>query len=169
MRKVLMVLILICCLVLPGTLFHFWSWAGIKPDLAMLWVIYLALHHRLSQSLGYGLATGLIVDFYLGHNIGLYALTLTVVSLLASLIQRRWYKDNIPLIAALVFIVTLLGQTMVFLIALTAGLNWFFGDAFKLIVGIAFYNSLLVPITYPLIHKSFTEGLLRQKKEYELF
>ena len=169
MRKLLMVLILICCLVLPGTLFHYWSWAGIKPDLAMLWVIYLALHHRLDQSVGYGLGIGLIVDFYLGNNIGLYAITFTVVALLASLIQQRWYKENIPLTAALVFIVSLLGQTLVFLIALTAGLNWFFGDAIKLIVGIAFYNSLLVPITYPFIHKSFNEGFLRPKTKYELF
>lgn len=162
-RIFLIFIIFFFCLVLPGTLFHYWSWAGIKPDLAMLWVIYIALHYRPAQGIAYGIVIGLIVDLYFGRYIGLYAITLAVVALLISLLQQRWYRENIPLTMVLVFIVTVLGQTLMVLTAKTTGLHWFFGDAFKVIFGIAFYNSLLVPITYPLIHRSFTRGLLHQK------
>lgn len=166
-RFLLMVVILILCLVLPGTLFHYWSWAGIKPDLAMLWVIYIALHHRPAQGALYGMAIGLIVDFYLGRYIGLYTLTLAVVALLISFLQQKWYRDNIPLTMGLVFAATLLGQTLIVILAKAAGLNWVIEDAFRIILGIALYNTLLVPITYPIVHRSFTRGLLYQKPRFE--
>lgn len=166
-RNITMLLILILCLILPGTLFHYWSWAGIKPDLAMLWVIYIALHHRPGTGAIYGLIIGLIVDMYIGRYIGLYGITFAVVALLISLIQQRWYRENIPLTMILVFIVTVLGQTLLVLVVKTAGIDWLFGEAYKVIFGIAFYNSLLVPITYPFIHRSFTEGLLYQKTKFE--
>lgn len=166
-RNFLMLIILLFCLVLPGTLFHYWSWGGIKPDLAMLWVIFLALHHRPSQGIVYGFLSGLIVDLYYGRYIGLYAITLAVVALLISFLQQRWYRENIPLTMVLVFIVTVMGQALMVIVAKTAGLNWFLGEAFKVIFGIAFYNSLLVPITYPLIHRSFASGLLHKKAKFE--
>jgi len=53
------------------------------------------------------------------------------------------------------------------LIAKAAGLHWFVGEALQIIIGIAFYNSLLVPITYPLIHRAFTSGCLYKKTEFE--
>ncbi len=165
-RYLLMFAILMVCLILPGTVFHYWSWAGIKPDFAMLWVIYLALHHRPAEGITYGIISGLLVDMYFGRYIGLYAITFAVVALLISLLQQRWYKENIPLTMVLAFIVSFLGQTMIVIIASTAGLNWYFVEAFKIILGIALYNSLLVPLTYPLIHKSFTSGLLHQKSKY---
>lgn len=168
MKRIFLILgISLLCLIFQGTLFHFFSWAGIKPDLAMLWVIYLALHHRPAQGIAYGMTIGLIVDLYFGRYIGLYAITLAMVALLISLLQQRWYRENIPLTMVLVFIITILGQTLIVLIAKITGLHWFFGDASKVVFGIAFYNSLLVPITYPLIHRSFTKGLLHQKSKFE--
>lgn len=166
-RNLLMLVILLICLILPGTVFHYWSWAGIKPDLAMLWVIYISLHHRPAQGIVYGFIAGLIVDFYFGRYLGLYAITFAGVALLISLLQQRWYKENIPLTMLLAFTVTFLGQTLIMVIASTAGLNWFIGEAYKVILGIALYNCLLVPLTYPFLHRSFSSGLLHQKAKFE--
>jgi rod shape-determining protein MreD len=166
-RNFFMLIILAFCLILPGTVFHYLSWAGIKPDLAMLWVIYIVLHQRPMQGLISGFIAGLIVDMYFGRYIGLYAITLTVVALIISFMQQRWYRDNIPLTMVLVFITTALGQTLMVVIAKTTGLNWFFGDALRIIFGISLYNSLLVPITYPFVHRSFTSGFLHQKSKFE--
>lgn len=162
-----MLVILILCLVLSGTVFHYWSWNGIKPDLAMLWVIYIAMHLKPAEGITNAFVTGLIVDLYLGRYVGLYAITLAVVALLIGILQKRWYKENIPLTMTLVFLVTVTGQTLMVFLAGTAGLQWSFRDAFRIIFGVSFYNSLLVPLTYPLIHKSFTFGLLHKKEKYE--
>jgi len=165
-RKILMFIILIFCLILPGTVFHYWSWGGIKPDLAMLWLIYIALHHRPVEGAVYGLATGLLVDLFFGRYIGMYTITLVVVALLISFLQQRWYRENVVLTIVLVFMGTFLGQAIIFLLAITAGLNWYPGEAIRVIIGISLYNSLLVPLTYPLIHRSFTKGWLLKKANY---
>lgn len=160
-RYLLMFIILILCLIFQGTVFQYWSWAGIKPDLAMLWVTYMAMHHRPVEGMVFGFVAGLIVDLFLGRYIGLYAIVLTVLALVIGFLQQRWYRENIPLTMVLVFMVTFLGQTLLALVAATAGLDWVFGSAAKMIFGISLYNCLLVPLTYPLIHKSFTKGLLK--------
>ena len=166
-RNILMLIILIFCLILPGTVFHYWSWGGIKPDLVMLWLIYIALHHRPFEGIVYGLVTGLVADLFLGRYIGIYTITLAAVALLISLLQQRWYRENVVLTIVLVFMGTFLGQSIIFLLAVTAGLNWYLGEAIRVIIGISLYNSLLVPLTYPLIHRSFTKGWLQQKSDYK--
>jgi len=166
-RFLVLLFMLLLCLVLPGTLFHYLSWGGIKPDLAMLWVIYIALHYRPVEGMVHSFIIGFIIDCYLGRYIGLYAIVLTVVALMTSFLQKRWYKENIPLTMVFVFFLTALGHILMVLIVNTAGLQWSLGTAIRVISGTAFYNCLLVPLTYPFLHRSFTRGLLYHKPEYE--
>lgn len=167
MRYILIILMLILSLVLPGSLFHFWAWSGIKPDLVMLLVIYIALHHRLFAGAMWGLGIGILEDLYLGHFMGMYAFTLTVVALLSGWLAQRWYRDNFPLINLLVFAVSIVGQLLVAFLSLGAGLQWSLGDILPVAVEVAIYNAILVPATYPLIHRSFLYGWLRYQPKYE--
>jgi rod shape-determining protein MreD len=167
MRYVLIALMFLLSLILPGTLFHFWSWSGVKPDLLMLLTIYMAMHHRLPSSLLWGLGAGLLEDLYLGRYIGMYTLTLVVVAFLSNWLSERWYRDNFLLATFMVFLVTVVGQIFVAFLSLGAGLQWSAGDITQLVLGVALYNSVLVPITYPLIHRSFQHGWLRYRPRYE--
>ncbi|NLM22406.1 MAG: rod shape-determining protein MreD [Peptococcaceae bacterium] len=168
MKRNIVLFVLLClCLVLQGTLFQYLSIGGIKPDLVMLLVIYIALHQKPLVGLFYGFGCGLIVDMYLGRYIGLYAFILAVVALLVSFIQRKWYRENVILTMVLVFLLTFLGQLLMVLVAVTSGLQWSARNPFDTIMGISFYNCLLVPLTYPLIHRSFTQGILKSKDRYE--
>jgi rod shape-determining protein MreD len=51
------------------------------------------------------------------------------------------------------------------LVAITSGLHWSLRSPFDVIMGVSLYNSLLVPFTYPLMHRSFMKGLLQSKYE----
>jgi len=167
MRYILIAAMLLLSLILPGTLFHFWSWSGIKPDLLMLLTIYIAMHHRLSSGVIWGLSAGLLEDLYLGRYIGMYTLTLAVVAFLSYWLAERWYRENFLLTTFMVFIVTVVGQTLIGFLSLGAGLQWSLGDIARLVIGVALYNAVMVPITYPLIHQSFQRGWLRFKPRYE--
>ncbi|ADY56755.1 rod shape-determining protein MreD [Syntrophobotulus glycolicus DSM 8271] len=169
MRYFLMAGILVLCLIFPGTLFYYLSWDGIKPDLAMLWLIYLALHHRTSEGVILAAVTGLIVDLYLGRYLGLYVFTFIVLALGSSYFQKRWYRDNIPLTTVLVFCLSLIGQALIAFLTSAAGLNWSLGYTARLIILISLYNALLVPITYPPVHRSFTAGWLKKRSKYDLY
>ncbi|MDR3585507.1 MAG: rod shape-determining protein MreD [Desulfosporosinus sp.] len=167
MRYVLLVVMFLLSLILPGTVFHFWAWSGIKPDLLMLLTIYMAMHHRLSTSVLWGLGAGLLEDLYLGRYIGMYTLTLAVVACLSFWLAERWYRDNFLLTTFMVFVVTIVGQVVVAFLSLGAGLHWSLGDIGQLVLGVALYNAILVPVTYPLIHRSFLHGWLRYRPRYE--
>ena len=167
MRYILIALMLILSFVLPGTVFYFWAWSGIKPDLVMLLVIYVALHHRLFAGAIWGLGAGILEDLYLGHFVGMYAFTLTVVALLSSWLAQRWYRENFPLINLLVFVISFLGQLLVGFLSLGAGLQWSLGGILRVTAGVSIYNAILVPVTYPFIHRSFLYGWLRYQPKYE--
>lgn len=167
MRYVLIAVMFLLCLILPGTVFHFWSWSGIKPDLLMLLTIYIAMHHRLPSSVLWGLGAGLIEDLYLGRYIGMYTLTLAVVAFLSYWLAERWYRENFLLTTFMVFLVTAVGQILIAFLSLGAGLQWSPGDIARLVIGVSFYNAVLVPITYPMIHRSFLRGWLRYRPRYE--
>ncbi|SPF31739.1 Rod shape-determining protein MreD [Candidatus Desulfosporosinus infrequens] len=167
MRYVLLTVMFLLSLILPGTVFHFWAWSGIKPDLLMLLTIYMAMHRRLRASVLWGLGAGLLEDLYLGRYIGMYTLTLAVVAYLSYWLAERWYRDNFLLTTFMVFIVTVAGQVVVAFLSLGAGLHWSLGDIGQLVIGVALYNAILVPVTYPLIHRSFLHGWLRYRPRYE--
>lgn len=166
-RYVLLAMMFILSLVLPGTLFHFWAWAEIKPDLLMLLTIYVAMHHRLSSSLFWGLGAGLLEDLYLGRYIGMYTLTLTVVAYLSYWLGERWNRENYLLTTFMVFLVTIAGQLLVAFLNLGAGLQWSLGNILLVVIGVSFYNAVLVPLTYPFIHRSFLRGWLAYRPKYE--
>ena len=167
MRYFLIAVMFLLSLILPGTVFHFWSWSGIKPDFLMLLTIYIAMHHRLPASVFWGLGAGLLEDLYLGRYIGMYTLTLAVVAFLSNWLAERWYRDNFILTTFMVFLVTAVGQILVAFLNLGAGLQWPLGDITHLVLGVSLYNAVMVPITYPLIHRSFLRGWLRYKPRYE--
>ena len=167
MRYVLIAVMFLLSLILPGTLFHFWSWSGIKPDLLMLLTIYIAMHHRLPSGLLWGLGAGLLEDLYLGRYIGMYTLTFAVVAALSYWLAERWYRENFLITTFIVLIATSAGQILVAFLSLGAGLHWSPTDISRLVIGVSLYNAILVPLTYPWIHQSFVRGRLRYRPRYE--
>ena len=144
MKRNIVLFVLLClCLVLQGTLFQYLSIGGIKPDLVMLLVIYIALHQKPLVGLAYGFGCGLIADMYLGRYIGLYAFILAVVALLVSFIQKKWYRENVILTMILVF--SYFSRPVVDGFGSVIGLQWSARNPFDTIMGISFYNCLLVP------------------------
>lgn len=168
MRYLILAVLFLLSLILPGTLFYYWSWAGIKPDLVMLLAIYVAMHqHRLSAGVVWGLGTGLLVDMYLGRYFGMYALTLAVVAIFSWWLAQRWNRENYPLTTLLVFTVTVAGQLCIAFLSAGAGLQFSGQDVLRLVLGVSAYNAILVPLTYPWIHRSFMQGWLRYRPKYE--
>lgn len=167
MRYIVLAVLFLLSLTLQGTVFHFWSWSGIKPDLPMLLTMYIAMHNRPAFAGIVGLIFGLCVDLYLGRYLGMYTLTLTIVALISSWLAERWYRENFLLTVFLVFLVSVVGQFIVGFLGLAAGLPWSSGGILRLVFGISLYNALLVPLTYPWMHHSFLHGVLRYRPKYE--
>jgi rod shape-determining protein MreD len=167
MRYLIIIILLILSFVLSGTVFYYWDWSGIKPDLIMLLIIYIALHSRLHTAALWGLGSGILEDLYLGHFIGMYSFTLVTAALLSYWLIQRWHRENFLFVHILVFAVTFACQLILAVLGLGVGMHWQISDILGIAAGIALYNVVLVPATYPLIHRSFLHGWLRYRPKYE--
>ena len=168
MRYFLMVIIFIFALIAPRTVFYYLSPWGIRPDLIMLWTIYISLYSQPRSAVAAAFVMGLLTDLYIGSIIGQYTIALCAVALVSIRLQEGWDKEKIALAAALVFAVTLAGQAVMAFLAALSGFGWTFAENVKIIGGVAVYNALLVLPTFFLIKGSFSKGWLHKSTGYDL-
>ena len=149
-------------LIVPGTLFHDLSPWGIRPDLIMLWTIYLSLYSQPNIALTGAFVMGFLTDLYIGSAIGRYTLTLCIVALICIRLQKGWDRDRMPLVVMLVLAVTLTGQAAMALLGGLAGFGQPLAETAVIIGGVAVYNALLVLPTFAPAHR-FLSGNLSEK------
>ena len=122
---------------------------GITPDLLTIWVVYLALKEGQMAAMPWGFATGLAFDLLTGNFIGLSALTKTVAAVTAG----YFYNENkTPLILGsyrflvIVLIVSLVHNTIYFLIFTQGSEIGFMGAIFRVGLATSFYTATLTLI-----------------------
>ncbi|MCL1852431.1 MAG: rod shape-determining protein MreD [Peptococcaceae bacterium] len=161
-----MALIFIVALIAPGTVFFYLSPWGIRPDLMMLWLIYLSLYSQPRGALLGAFVMGFLTDLYMGSAIGHYTFTLCATALICIRLQKGWDKGRILPVTALVLAVTLAGQTIMVLLAALAGAAQPLAATVKVVLGVSLYNTLLTPLTFPLVRRLFVRRIFRAEPLY---
>ncbi|HWJ03826.1 MAG TPA: rod shape-determining protein MreD [Verrucomicrobiae bacterium] len=154
-------------IVLQTTLFDFWKFAGVKPDLVLLLVIYFAFTNGPLKGALLGLLFGALVDLQVGYNLGMYALAFVVAGFIAGWFETRMYKENLLIALLVTFVTTVISQEIIWFTGSVVGFNWDFKENLRWILFLAIYNTCLVPFTYPWFHASITRGLLRYRPKHE--
>ncbi len=162
MRWVALALLLVVCLVLETTLFHWLSILGVQPDLVLILVVFFALFSGSSGGAFFGFLGGLAQDALTGQYLGLNALTKLVIGYSVAQVERKVYKDY-PLIPVMVvFMVSLANQILVFILSAPFTAQPPFPEIFlKVILPAGGYNSLIAGLTYSRFRRSITRGWLK--------
>ncbi|MCL1791359.1 MAG: rod shape-determining protein MreD [Peptococcaceae bacterium] len=169
MKYLVLVIIFLLALVAPGSVFFFLSPWGIGPDLVMLWTIYMSLYSQPRGGLLGAFVMGFVTDLYIGSAVGQVTLVLCVVALISIWLRRRWNKEKVLPVTALVFLVSLAGQIALMVLAGLAGLGvaGLAGVAgvtgfepsmwanVRVVFGVSLYNAVLVPLTFPPVRRLF--------------
>lgn len=166
-RYIGMGILFLLALLLQSTLFNYLAVYGVKPDLVLILVIYFAFTNGPWRGAVIGMTFGLLEDFYVGRFVGMNFLALLVVGLVAGWLETKLYKNNLLIALVVVYIISALGQSIVLLSGAAAGLNWNVRENFSTVMALALYNACLVPVSYPLFHRSVTKGILRLKLHHE--
>lgn len=161
-----MVILFIFCLIAPGTVFSYLSPWGIRPDLMMLFVICFSCYAAVRPALLMAGVAGLLTDLYIGSNLGLYTFTFCVVALVCIRLQKGREKEGRALAAGLVFAVSLVGQSVMALLAALSGFGWSLGEGVKMVCGVAGYNALVMLLVYPGVRRFFWERCWRKRAKY---
>lgn len=158
MRKVITVigLIIVFFLIyfLQVNIFSTFTIAGIKPNLFVIYVLFIGLFANQFLGISLGVVFGIILDLLYGKTIGISAVMLCVIGYLGSYFDKNFSKENKLTIIFMVAGATLiyeLGAYFLNSIILEFSREYFY--FIKIVLIEILYNVLLAIILYPLIQK----------------
>ena len=139
---------------LQANVFSTFTIAGIKPNLFVIYVLFIGLFANHILGISFGVVIGLLLDFLYGKTIGVTATMLCVIGYLAAYFDKNFSKEN-----KLTIILMVAGATVIFELGTYLLNSFFLGfDAeylyfTKIVLIEVLYNVLLSIILYPLIQK----------------
>ena len=158
MRKILTVIGLIIVFFviyfLQVNIFSTFTIAGVRPNLFVIYVLFIGLFANQIVGISLGVIFGIILDLLYGKTIGVSAVMLCVIGYLGSYFDKNFSKEN-----KLTIIFMVAGSTFIYELG-SYFLNSIileFSREYLYFLKIAFleilYNVLLSIIIYPLIQK----------------
>ncbi len=97
------ILLLILAFILQTTWIHAFEIIGLRPDLVVLVLIYIALRSGSFEATLLGFAIGLIQDIDMPHNLGLNALVNAIVGFAVGWVRLHITAENFLVQIALIF------------------------------------------------------------------
>ena len=150
----IMCIVFIIIYILQANFFSWFTIAGIKPNLFVIFVAFLGLFGGKYTGLTAGVITGLVLDFSIGKNVGVSAIMLAVVGILSSYLEKNFSKDSKITIILIMMASTLIYEVGVYVInAIIFSYEVVIWNIIRILVIEVLYNAILTIILYPLIQK----------------
>lgn len=95
MKKVLSVIIIFLVFVfiyfLQSNFFTWFNIAGVKPNLFIIFILFIGLFLGKIYGITWGIIIGLLIDFFVGSAIGINAISLAIAGLLRRCICQKLF------------------------------------------------------------------------------
>lgn len=151
-----LVLVLIGFLIyfLQANFFKWFTIAGVKPNLFVIYILFIGLFGNKSMGIIYGSVWGLFLDLLFEERVGINLFGLTVIGIIATIFDKNFSKDSRITIMFMVF-----GSTVIFEV-ITYFMNYVLYSAnmeilkfVQILIIENVYNILITIIIYPLIQR----------------
>ena len=154
MSPYLVVPLLALIAILQTTLIPMFVPGSVRPDLMLIVVVSWGVVHGDGQAALWGLGGGICLDLLSGAPFGLNALTLGGVGLLADSLQTNFFRANIFIPPAIMFVAALLFHIAQAGALQTLGypINWAY-FSFGVVLPTALLDTALMPIVYWLLRR----------------
>lgn len=136
---------------------NFFSWfniSGIKPNLFVIYILFIGLFGNKSMGILYGAIFGIIIDLLFKDKIGINMIGLVLVGFIAIIFNRNFSKDSRMTIMFMV-----LGLTIIFEIVsyffnyVVYSINLEILSFIRILLIEVIYNILITIIIYPLMQR----------------
>jgi rod shape-determining protein MreD len=154
MRSALWGVVFLISLVFQSTLFSFFQIRGVRPDLLIILVIFVALFRGPIEGGKAGFLAGLLEDLVVGQFIGMNAFIKMFVGVIVGLFEKRVYRENLLIPTAMVFIGTFIEGILFILLFNSFGpdIRWTEG-LYSLVMPMCLYNTIIGFLTYKPIYR----------------
>ena len=136
---------------------NFFSWftiAGTKPNLFIIFVLFISLFAGMKVGIPFGIAIGLFLDIIIGKNIGQYSIMLGVIGVIGGYFDKNFSKES-----RITMMLMVIGSTCVFEIGiyilqmLELSIHVEIMPFFITLLIETIYNAILTIILYPMMQK----------------
>lgn len=151
-RKVITLLMILCCFLLESMLFQKLSFASIKPNLLIILTSSFGFMRGKKEGMFVGFVCGLLTDVFWGNILGFYMLIYTLIGYANGSFQRLFYDDDIKLPLGLIGLSELVYGLITYLcLQMLQGDFDFAGYLMKVILPELVYTILITLLLYQLI------------------
>lgn len=158
MKKAMIIALLIVSFLLVYFLqANFFSWftiAGVKPNLFIIFILFISLFAGMKVGIPFGIGIGLFLDMVIGKKIGPCAIMLAIIGIIGGYFDKNFSKES-----RITIMLMVIGSTCVYevgnYILQTIELSIHVELVAFLITLLieVIYNTLLTIILYPIIQK----------------
>lgn len=153
----IIVLIILAFFVIYFLQANFFTWFnifGIMPNLFVILILFVGLFAGKKLGLILGLIFGILLDLLIGKSIGISGILLGVIGLIAEYCDKNFSKDSKLTIILMVIISTIIYEVGIYVFSIIKdGIVIELLSFVKILLIEILYNSLLIIILYPLLHK----------------
>ncbi len=158
MKKVVinLILVIIAYIIffLQSNFFSWFNIAGIKPNLFIIYILFIGLFGNRVIGVTYGIIIGAVLDIIFNEKVGANLIGLSIIGIIATVFNKNFSKDSRITIMFMVFGSTVLFEvTSYFINYILFSINIELVSFIKILVIEVIYNILITIIIYPLIQK----------------
>lgn len=159
MKKVIvnisLILIFLIIYLLQVNVFNYILIAGVKPNPFIIYVLFIGLFMGRKMGLSYGIIFGILLDLLVGKKVGITAIMLGTIGIMAGIFEKSFSKDS-----RLTIMFMVIGSSFIYELGIYILSHFIIGTSIetisfiKILIAEIVYNTLLTIIVYPLIQKT---------------
>ena len=149
---------------------NFFNWftiAGISPNLFVILVLFLGLFAGKRVGVPMGIFLGILLDLFASKKIGISAIMLGIVGIIAGVLDKNFSKDSRMTIILMTILSTAIYEVGIYILNyIIVSTNIEILLFIKILLIESIYNAILTVILYPLLQKAgyYIEEAFRGKQ-----
>lgn len=155
-------LVIVCLLLaffviyfLQANFFTWFTIAGIKPNLFIIFILFVGLFAGKKIGIILGFVLGMILDLLVGRTVGISAILLAIIGFLGEYFDKNFSKESRFTIMLMVIGCTILYETFGYIYCIfRLGIQFELYSFIKILLVESLYNAIMVIIVYPMIQKA---------------
>lgn len=125
---------------------------GVKPNIFVILVLFIGLFMGRSRGIIYGIIYGILIDLWIGKNMGITSICLSIIGIIGGTFDKNFSKDSRIIVLCVGAFCTIIYEILVYIfqiIFLQVSIEII--PFTKILLIETIYNILIITIIYPLM------------------